>query len=110
MTVAIKNFHAHVYFDAASRETAARVRAGLGIQFGVQLGGWHEQPIGPHPKPMYQVLFAPEQFGTIVPWLMLHRNGLDILVHPSTGNDFADHTDHALWLGEKLQLNTAVLR
>jgi DOPA 4,5-dioxygenase len=41
---------------------------------------------------------------------MLHREGLDILVHPETGDDLADHTKHPLWLGQKLELNVEVLR
>jgi DOPA 4,5-dioxygenase len=59
---------------------------------------------------MYQVKFAPDQFGLLVSWLMLNREGLDILVHPETGEDVGDHADRALWLGEKLQLNIEVLR
>ena len=59
---------------------------------------------------MYQVTFLPQQFGAVVPWLMLNREGLAILVHPTTGDDVADHTEHALWLGEKLPLNIEVLR
>jgi aromatic ring-cleaving dioxygenase len=94
--VEIKNFHAHVYFDPTNRDAAARVRQGLGNRFEIQLGHWHEVAIGPHPKSMYQVLFSPQQFGEVVPWLMLNREGLGILVHPTTGDDVADHTDHAL--------------
>ncbi len=108
-TVEITGFHAHVYFAPASRETAARVREGLG-DFDVRLGRWHDKPIGPHPKPMYQVAFSPEQFSKVVPWLMLNRQGLDILVHPETGDDLKDHTDHSLWLGEKLELNIEFLQ
>jgi aromatic ring-cleaving dioxygenase len=106
----ITGFHAHVYFDTATREAAARVREGLGARFDVQLGRWHEQPIGPHPKAMYQVAFSQEEFSKVVPWLMLNHEGLDILLHPSTGDDVADHTDHAMWLGEKLELNIEFLR
>ena len=109
-TTEITGFHAHIYFDAASREAAARVREGLGGRFEVQLGRWHDKPIGPHPKAMYQVAFLAEQFGKVVPWLMLNREGLDILVHPSTGDDVGDHTDRSLWLGEKLELNIEFLR
>jgi DOPA 4,5-dioxygenase len=53
---------------------------------------------------MYQAVFAPEEFGRIVPWLMLHRDGLTILVHPSTGDSRADHLERSLWLGEVLAL------
>jgi aromatic ring-cleaving dioxygenase len=125
-SIEISVFHAHVYYDpapdpthdptsdaaihSASREAAAQVRQGLSDRFEVRLGRWHDQPIGPHPKAMYQVIFLPEQFGAIVPWLMLHRQGLDILIHAETGDDVADHTDHALWLGEKLPLNIEFLR
>ena len=48
---------------------------------------------------MYQVAFEVEEFPPLVPWLMLNRDGLDILVHPLTGNSLADHTRFALWLG-----------
>jgi len=109
-SVAITGFHAHVYFDIATREAAARVREGLGANFDVQLGRWHDKPIGPHPISMYQVAFSPEQFAKVVPWLMLNREGLDILVHPSTGDDVADHTEHSLWLGTKLELNIKFLQ
>ena len=59
---------------------------------------------------MYQVKFLPNQFAKVVPWLMLNHEGLDILIHPETGDDVIDHTDHALWLGEKLELNIEFLR
>jgi len=106
----IKNFHAHVYYDADTRETASRVRDGLAAQFEVELGRWREEPVGPHPQSMYQVKFAPGEFGKIVPWLMLHHESLDVLIHPSTDDDVSDHTDRALWLGKKLDLNIEVLR
>jgi aromatic ring-cleaving dioxygenase len=109
-TIGINGFHAHVYFDAATRDAAARVREELGTRFEVRLGRWHEKPIGPHPKAMYQVAFLPNQFGNVVPWLMLNREGLDVLIHPETGDDVEDHTNHALWLGEKLELNIEFLR
>jgi len=108
--IQITGFHAHVYYDPTSREAAGRVREGLGAKFEVQLGRWHDVPVGPHPQAMYQVAFLPNQFEKVVPWLMLHREGLVILVHPNTGDAVADHTNHALWLGEKLELNIEPLR
>ena len=105
----IKGFHAHIYYDAKTRDVAARVRKGL-AKFDVQLGSWHDEPVGPHPKSMYQVVFSPEQFGKVVPWLMLHREGLDVLVHPSTGDGEGDHLNRSLWLGEKLKLKIGVFQ
>ncbi|WP_316436856.1 DOPA 4,5-dioxygenase family protein [Leptolyngbya sp. NK1-12] len=112
-TPEVKGFHAHVYYDPEnpqSREAAAKIREALATQFEVQLGRWHDRPIGPHSQAMYQVVFSLDQFAQVVPWLMLHRQGLDILIHPETGNDLADHTNHALWLGEKLALRLEVLQ
>jgi aromatic ring-cleaving dioxygenase len=109
-TAPIRGFHAHVYYEPATRDAALHVRDGLAERFDVELGRCHDKPIGPHPKSMYQVKFALSEFGKLVPWLMLNREGLDVLVHPETGNDVGDHTDHAVWLGEKLALNIEILR
>ena len=108
--VTITSFHAHVYYDTDTRDLAARIREELGARFEVQLGRWRDEPVGPHPKSMYQVAFLPNQFAEFVPWLMLNRQGLDILVHPNTGDAVADHAVHSLWLGEKLDLNIEVLK
>ncbi len=106
----VKGYHAHIYYDPKiSRETAARVRAGL-AKFNVQLGSWHDEPVGPHLDAMYQALFSAEEFGKVVPWLMLNREGLSVLVHPSTGEAYGDHLVRSLWLGERLQLNETALR
>ncbi len=37
------------------------------------------------------------------------RGGLDVLVHPNRGDQVADHTSQALWLGNKLDINTELL-
>jgi len=107
---AIVDYHAHVYYDAGSKATAANLRDGLAGRFEVELGRWHDAPIGPHPMGSYQVVFEPELFATLVPWLMLNRAGLTVLVHPNTGDDLADHRDRALWLGESRELNLAALQ
>ena len=43
-----------------------------------------------------------------MPWLILHREGLSVLVHPSTGDGYGDHLERSLKLGEKLKLNKSV--
>ena len=106
----IKGYHAHIYYDPkGTRAAAERVRAGLGA-FNVQLGSWHDEAVGPHLDAMYQAVFAAEEFGKVVPWLMLNREGLSVLVHPSTGDGYGDHMIRSLWLGERLKLNESVLR
>ena len=69
------------------------------------MGRWRDEPVGPHPQPMYQVAFETAVFPALVPWLMLNRDGLTVLVHPRTGDEVADHGRFALWLGAPLALN-----
>jgi aromatic ring-cleaving dioxygenase len=108
----ISEYHVHIYYDlAASRDRASAIRDLIAASFPeARLGRWHDQPVGPHTRAMYQVAFAPELLSRFLPWLMLNRHGLPVLLHPSTGDDYADHTDHAAWLGEKLPLKLEVLR
>src|ERR1700757_4030438 len=106
----ISGYHAHVYYDPSTREKAERLRTGIGERFVARVGNWHDEPVGPHPIAMYQVAFPVEEFPRLVPWLMLNRGGLDVLVHPETGDAYDDHTIHALWLGTPLPLRLDVLR
>jgi DOPA 4,5-dioxygenase len=108
--VAITGYHAHIYYDEGSRERASWLREQLDSRFEVVLGRWREAPVGPHPQAMYQVAFAASEFAGIVPWLMLNRQSLVILVHPETGDAVAEHDIHPLWLGEKLDLDIEFLR
>lgn len=39
-----------------------------------------------------------------------NHGDLPVLVHPETGADLADHTTHALWLGERLAIDEGALR
>ncbi len=71
----ITGFHAHVYYDPATRHIAERLREGLAGKFEVQLGRWHDKPIGPHPRSMYQVAFAPTVFAPLVSWMIGCRSG-----------------------------------
>ena len=89
---------------------AEKIREQLG-QFEVVLGRWKEEPVGPHSRAMYQVAFAPDQFDSVVRWLMVNRSGLDVLVHAETGLGHAgDHTTRALWLGQALPIKFEYLQ
>ncbi len=102
----ITSYHAHVYFsDSAGREHAAWLRERVAERFVVQLGRWHDRNVGPHTSPMYQIAFTSDLFPLLVPWLMLNRRGLSVLVHPNTDNPHDDHLVHALWLGQALAID-----
>ena len=107
---AIESYHAHIYFDGPeARERAAVLREQIAARFEVQMGRWRDQPVGPHPMAMYQVAFETSLFPTLVPWLLLNRQGLTIVVHPNTDRPKDDHLVHALWLGSVLPLDGTLL-
>jgi DOPA 4,5-dioxygenase len=108
--VRIEGYHVHIYYDAKTRPQAAVLRTAIGDKFPVELGRFRDEPVGPHPEPMFQVKFAAEVFDALVPWLMLNRGGLDVLLHPLTDDAYADHSRHAAWLGAKLPLKLDGLR
>ncbi|SJZ77637.1 DOPA 4,5-dioxygenase [Enhydrobacter aerosaccus] len=108
-TTDIKDWHAHIYFDPASREEAWALRERIEKSFDIDMGRFHEKPVGPHPRFSYQVRFRNDLFATLIPWLALHRGDLTVFVHPNTGQDLEDHRDRALWLGQQVALNLDAL-
>lgn len=110
-TAAIANWHAHVYFDATSRDAAWTLREQIGAHWGAKLplGRFHERPVGPHPMWSYQLAFTQEQFAEVVGWLTLNHGGLDIFLHPNTGDALRDHRDAALWIGRSHELVLSAL-
>ncbi len=105
----IAGYHAHIYYDPESRAAAQKLRQEVGERFDAVLGRWHDEPVGPHPISMYQIAFPVEAFAQLVPFLMLNRAGLRILVHPETDNPYRDHAVYALWLGEPVKLRLDML-
>jgi len=108
MTAEIKSFDAHIYYDEESFERAKNLIETAGEKFTLRVGHMHQKPVGPHPCWSCVLEFKPKFFAEVIPWLMLNRNGLAILVHPDTGNDLIDHTDYSLWMGEIKALNLSV--
>jgi aromatic ring-cleaving dioxygenase len=97
-------YHAHVYFNPATRPVAERLREAIIGRFAVKPGGFSDEPRGPHPISQFNIIFEAEEFQRVVPWLMFNREGLDVLVHPLTDDMVDDHTDYALWLGTPVNL------
>lgn len=108
--VRITDYHMHVYFDPENRDRAALLRQWVEERFTVRMGRWHDVPVGPHVAAMYQIQFMPELFPTLVPFVMMNRMGLTILLHPQSGRPRDDHTINATWMGEVLAVKTEVLR
>ena len=108
--IPVNGYHAHVYYNVEAKPSAERLAETIGSKFSVEFGGFHDKPVGPHPIGNLQIIFTATEFEKIVPWLMLNREGLDILIHPLTDNSIADHSRYALWLGTPVPLRLETLR
>lgn len=106
----IHGYHAHVYYNTETRPRAEQLRDTIAATLGVDVRALSDEPVGPHPVPQFRFSFATTQFDTIVPWLMLHREGLDVLVHPLTDSSYDDHSRYAVWLGAPVALKLGTLR
>jgi DOPA 4,5-dioxygenase len=104
----IHGYHAHIYYDADSMETARTLCEEAGRRFRVTVGRMHEKPVGPHPCWSCQLAFAPDLFDQVIPWLALNRGELVVFVHPETGDELRDHRDRALWMGQVVPLKLAI--
>ena len=80
----ITGYHAHVYFDTASREKARELCEAASRAFHLSVGRMQDRPVGPHPRESCQLAFATEQFAELIPWLIVNRNGLTIFAHAIT--------------------------
>ena len=105
---AIRDFHAHIYFDAAEVERARALGEAARARFGLSVGHYHLGPVGPHPRGSVQLTVPTERFGEVASWLALNRDGLTIFAHTSTGDDRADHRDHVIWFGPSEALDLSL--
>ena len=104
----IRDFHAHLYYDADEVDRAKAVAAAITSIFPLKVGHFHLQPVGPHPRGSCQLTVPPELFGEVAQWLALNRDGLTVFAHASTGDDRADHTDHVIWFGPSETLDLSL--
>jgi aromatic ring-cleaving dioxygenase len=107
---AVYGYHAHVYYSAETKPVAERLAQRLNENFDVEIGAFSGERVGPHPIPQFQMIFTNEQFADVVPWLMLNREGLDVLIHPLTESSYDDHSKNAMWLGTPVPMKLDILR
>ena len=106
----IRDYHVHLYYDGNTLDEAREIAEVLKRSHEIKVGTFHQRPIGPHPVWSCQLTVSREQFGDVVSWLSLNRGRVDIFVHPNTGYDLLDHTQHVMWLGESYPLNLSIFR
>ena len=105
-------YHAHIYFNLDEMALAGQVRENI-IKDLPQLtyqGQLIPVPIGPHPKPMFEIHIPAADINYVIATIDALRQGLSVLIHPVQHDEMAAHTVDARWLGEKLPLNLAILK
>ncbi len=123
----ISGFHAHIYYGnpngwfnnpyPLSQKYAAELREYFqsliidGTLDGgdVKIGRMHDEPVGPHTQPMFQIQIGYESFKHVVQLLVLNHRELSVLIHPITGYALEEHTTMAMWLGNRLQIDVTKL-
>lgn len=106
----IHDFHAHIYFNPEELAVAQALAHQAQARFGVAVGRFHLEPVGPHPRGSCQLTVAKETFGEFAGWAALNRGELTIFAHAETGDDLADHTAHVIWFGESEPLNIGIFQ
>jgi aromatic ring-cleaving dioxygenase len=103
-----REFDAHIYFTEETFVEATILRDKIKKNFESEVlfvGDLIPVPIGPHTQPMFEVNFPLIIFNKVVLWLMKERKTFTVLVHPLSGDDFFDHTQGAMWLGDSIRLD-----
>lgn len=101
-----EEFHFHLYFRPESRDSALAIRRRLvkEADFRYQLPPVREQPMGPHPWPIWSIWVDKPDFAAAALWMMQRHGQHSVLVHPNIDDGPMDHTDHAMWLGTPVPL------
>lgn len=103
--------HAHIYYDPDQFDQADLLRTLLTENFTQGLvGRFHQQPVGPHTKAMFQVKFDEMQFAHFLVLVRPHTLGQSILIHPDIEDQVLAHTEKARWIGPALTLNIENLK
>ncbi|MFT4198713.1 MAG: DOPA 4,5-dioxygenase family protein [Pseudoxanthomonas sp.] len=103
-------YHSHIYFTAQTRHIAERLNEELQDRFKIWDYRWLDAANALHPQPMFRFAILKEDFQRYVEWIVRAREGLTVLVHPITGDDYIDHTYLAIWIGGRLELNVGRMR
>jgi len=109
MTDGFAPYHAHIYHSDEQRPAAEALRAYFAAERPDVLfvGRMTSGGVGPHPIPQFEVHFLEASRSAVV--AAIEASGLRALVHPLTDDDLADHTTHAEWIGEPLELDVTTL-
>jgi DOPA 4,5-dioxygenase len=112
----VTSYDFHIYYhykDKSSRLEAIALKNSIATIFKEELDNDEiilkvlrlEDIRGPHVVSYFEVdIQDPVVFLKFFSWIQLNHGTLSVLIHPNSGDTYKDHTDHAVWLGNKLPL------
>lgn len=65
-------------------------------------------PAGPFLTAQTAWFIPVEMYEEAVSWTLKNKGSLDVFVHPNSGCGLQDHTDYALWGGNKWEVDSSV--
>lgn len=102
-------YHAHIYWKSVDERLVALHCRTFLHDNGCALGRIWDRPIGPHPLPMFQVMYDSTNKDCIEGYLT--KTKLSVLLHEDIGdNHVRDHTEGARWIGTPLKLDLEFLQ
>ena len=98
-------YHFHIYFEPKDSLKARKLVEELQQIEHLGIGRIWDRPIGPHPIGSCQITVSSDHYHEMTEWFLKNRNHLTIFIHPVTGDDLVDHTDHVMWIGKPYDIN-----
>lgn len=101
------HYHAHVYYNDDEVEKARKIHVKAEALSGSLFKTWRffSKRVGPHHLPMFEIHFFEDTKTAAIEWIEKNREGLSVLIHHDTGDDYKDHDKDVVWLGEKLPIH-----
>lgn len=104
-------YHGHFYFETNTLSSAEIIRQKMLLDLPQIIRVFHllAKVVGPHPLPMFEFHFRGSDYETVKNWLVKNHGNHSVLIHPLSGDEIADHTTYAEFIGPVLPLNVQFL-
>lgn len=104
------NYHFHIFFSENQLDKVNRIVQELSKLDFISIGRIWNKPIGPHPVGSCQITVSREYFFKMAEWFLHYRDGLSIFIHALSGDDYKDHTDYVLWIGQSYEVKADIFK
>eukprot|EP01130_Rhizamoeba_saxonica_P003312 TRINITY_DN1407_c0_g1_i1.p2 TRINITY_DN1407_c0_g1~~TRINITY_DN1407_c0_g1_i1.p2 ORF type:complete len:159 (+),score=37.23 TRINITY_DN1407_c0_g1_i1:100-576(+) len=109
-------FHIHIYTEESNEDKQnalyliekLKEAASTGI-IRVSVSKGFVYPEGPHMFPNWEIGISHRYLAFVITFLMYHRKNNTVMIHPTGVEEYINHTQRELWLGEKKPISEEFL-